>query len=162
MQLLPQRWTIDFWPMRTIVSVYLVVTGGLIAMAIITAGLMVQAMAAAASAATLRVFGALLFARPAAAGPAQASLAPYLVSGAAIGVFFLVAVVLMWVRARQNWVAAAVAAFIGGGAWWLLAYAVLAQHPAPSVQSAVVFVVMTAVVTLGVLAATLQRARDED
>jgi hypothetical protein len=118
--------------------------------------------AAAASAATLRVFGALLFARPAAAGPAQASLAPYLISGAAIGVFFLVAVVLMWVRARQNWVAAAVAAFIGGGAWWLLAYAVLAQHPAPPVQSAVVFVVMTAVVTLGVLAATLQRARDED
>jgi hypothetical protein len=162
MQLLPQRWTIDFWPMRTIVSVYLVVTGGLIAMAIITAGLMVQAMAAAASAATPRVFGALLSARPAAAGPAQTSLAPYLVSGAAIGVFFLVAVVLMWVRARQNWVAAAVAAFIGGGAWWLLAYAVLAQHPAPPVQSAVVFVVMTAVVTLGVLAATLQRARDED
>jgi hypothetical protein len=162
MRLLPERWTIDFWPMRMIVSVYLVVTGGLVAMAIVTVGLMVQAMAVAASAATLRIFGALLLVRPSAPGPAHMSLAPYFAGGSAVGVFFLVAVILMWVRMRGNWIAAAAAAFVGGGAWWLLAYAVLTQRPQPPLASASVFVVMTTVVTLGVLAATLRRAPSED
>jgi hypothetical protein len=121
--------------------------------------LTIQALANSANVAALRVFGALLVLPQNGSGPAHVSLAPYLAGGSAVGVFFLVAAALMWVRGRGNWIAAAAAAFIGGGAWWLLAYAVLTQHPAPSLASAVVFVFMTAVVTLGVVAATLQRAR---
>lgn len=164
MRLLPERWTIDFWPMRTIVSVYLLASGGLIALAIITVGLMIQAMAAAASAAALRVFGALFLVRASAAqpGPGHTSLGLYFAGGGAVGAFFLVATVLMWVRVRGNWIAAAGAAVIACGAWWLLAYAVLTQQPAPPLASAGVFVVMTAIVTLGVLVATLQRAPEED
>lgn len=116
--------------MRTIVSVYLIVSGGLISGAIVVFGL----------------------------SPAHTTLAPKLAGGGAVGAFFLVAAALMWTRMRGNWIAAAAAAFIGGGAWWLLAYVILSQpHPA-SPASAIVFVVMTAVVTFGVLFATLQRA----
>jgi hypothetical protein len=164
MRLLPERWTIDFWPMRTIVSVYLLTTGALIGGAIVVVGLTIQAAAVLASAAAMRVFGALFLVRPSTAqpGPAHISLAPYLAAGCALGAFFLVATVLMWTRLRGRWVAAAAAAFIACGAWSLLAYAVLTQPHRPALGSSVVFVVMTAVVTLGVLAATLQRAPPED
>jgi hypothetical protein len=119
--------------MRTIVSVYLIVTGGLVGAAIVVAGLF----------------------------PGHISLAPYLVGGSGVGAFFVIATVLMWTRVRGNWLAAAAAAFIGGGAWWLLAYAVLAQPHRPPLASAIIFIVMTAVVTLGVLCATLQRAPEK-
>jgi len=163
LRLLPERWTIDFWPMRTIVSVYLIVTGGLIGGAIVVLGFMIQAAAVLASAAALRVFGALFLVQPggAQAGPAHISVGPYLAAGGAVVAFFLVATALMWTRMRGNWVAAAAAAFIGGGAWWLLAYAILAQPHRASPASAIIFIVMTAVVTLGVLFATLQRAPAE-
>jgi hypothetical protein len=133
LRLLPERWTIDFWPMRTIVSLYLVVTGGLIGVAIVVFGL----------------------------SPAHTSPARDLAGAGAVGAFFLVATALMWTRMRGNWIAAAAAAFIGGGAWWLAAYAILAQPRRASVGSTLVFAVMTAVVTLGVLFATLQRAPGE-
>jgi hypothetical protein len=163
MRLLPDRWTIDFWPMRTIVSVYLIVTGALIGGAVVMTGFMIQAAAALASAAALRVFGALFLVRTGTAqpGPAHVSLGPYLAGGGAVGAFFLVATALMWTRMRGNWVAAAAAALVGAGAWWLLAYAVLAQSHRGSPAAAIVFNVMTAVVTLGVLVATLQRAPEE-
>jgi hypothetical protein len=161
MRILPERWTIDFWPMRLIVSVYLVTTGLLIAGAIMLAGLAAQAAAVLAAAAAERVFGALFVVRQAGAqaGPAHISIAPYLAGAGAMALFFLVATGLMWTRMRGHWIAAAAAALAGGAAWWLLAYAALAQpEHQPTLGSALVFVAMTAVVTLGVLAATLQRA----
>ena len=131
MRLLPERWTIDFWPMRTIVSVYLTVTGCLIGGAIVFFGLSAEH---------------------------GTSFTPYLAAAGAAGSLFLVAAALMWTRVRGNWIVAATAALIGGGAGWLLAYAILAQPHRASAGSALVFVVMTAVVTFGVFFATLQRA----
>jgi hypothetical protein len=160
LRLLPERWTIDFWPMRTIVSVYLIVTGCLTAGAVVVMGSMTRAASVLSTASAVRVFGAVSPLRPggAAAVASHISLAPYLAGGGAIGAFFLVAAALMWTRMRGNWIAAAAAAFLGAGAWWLLAYAILAQPHRASPASAIVFVVMTAVVTLGVVLATLQRA----
>ena len=117
--------------MRTIVSVYLTATGCLIGGAIVLFGLSPEH---------------------------GTSFMPYLAAAGAAGSLFLVAAALMWTRVRGNWIVAATAALIGGGAWWLLAYAILTQPHRASAGSALVFVVMTAVVTFGVFFATLQRA----
>ncbi|HLK23774.1 MAG TPA: hypothetical protein VKT30_03865 [Caulobacteraceae bacterium] len=163
MRLFPERWTIDYWPLRLIVSVYLLTTGALLAAAITFVGFAMQAAAVVAAAATAKVFGALLLLRPEAqARPAQVSLTPYLAGSVAVAAVFLAATVLMWTRVRWRWVAAAVAALIAGAAWWLLAYAVLTQPQRhPSLASATLVVAVTAMATLGALAATLQRAPGE-
>jgi hypothetical protein len=159
MRLLPARWTIDLGPARVVVSAYLLVTGLLIAQAIVMAGIVIKTLAVIS--ATGEVLSDLMYlARPEVTQTAalQAPLMAYFAAGGAVALSFVVATVLMWVRMRGHWVAATAAALIGGCAWWALAIALLVSPHHPSLAVAAVLIAVTAVVTFGAIAATLQRA----
>jgi hypothetical protein len=157
MRLLLERWTIDFLPPRLAVSVYLLVTGSLVGCAIILAGVIMLTLGIVSGVG--QWLSAIVYLTP---PPSprdfHLTLPYYFFGGWAVGLFFLVATLLMWVRMPGHWVAAAVAALAGGCAWWALVFALLAPPHHPPFALAAVFVAITAVMTFGALAATLQRA----
>ncbi len=144
-------------PARLVVSVYLLVTGSLIAFAIALAGVVILTLGLVTGAVQW-LSDIVWLTRPPSPGDFHLTLPYYIFGGWAAGLFFLVATGLMWVRMPGHWVGAAVAALVGACAWWALVFALLAPPHHPPFALAVVFVAITAVVTFGALAATLQRA----
>lgn len=155
MMILPARWSIDRWPMRAIVSFYLLASGALLSVTVVVVGLMLHAVQTVALSATQQVFTAMSLTPQAQPHPAMAA---FYAAAVAVAVFFLAAVALMWTPWRLNWAPALVAGLAAAGAWWFLAYANVSppNHPTPLAVGGLFL--LTAIVTLGVLAAIVRRA----
>jgi len=151
MSLFAARWSIDVWPMRAIVSLYLLTTGVLVAGAIWLVGATVQQAAAVSGIVAVKVFGLTLPVR-------QGGTAAFQVIAAGVAIVFLAATLLMWTGLAIRRAVAALAALLAGAAWWALVCAVVTQPVRPALAPSAVLAGLTAVVTLGVVAATLRRA----
>jgi hypothetical protein len=155
------HWSIDFWPMRLIVSLYLILTGALLAGVVLFAGFAIQASQALGRVVAKAVVGAVTHAGPGvvtSAAAAPISLTPFYLTAAGIAAVFVIATGLMWFRFRGHWLPALVVAMASAVTWWTLVYAAW-MRPAPqSPVSLAVFAALTAVMTLGALVAIIRRA----
>jgi hypothetical protein len=152
------HWSIDFWPMRLIVSLYLILTGAMLAGVALFAGYAIQASQALGRVVAKAVVGAVTHAGPAAVTAAPMSMTPFYLTAAGIAAVFIVATGLMWIRFRGHWLPALVVAMASAVTWWTLVYAAW-MRPAPQSPAALaVFAALTAVMTLGALVAIIRRA----
>ncbi len=150
MRLLPARWSIDRWPMRTIVSLYLLVSGALLAFAGVLVG-----VAQTSRLIAVQPDGAIVLTP---AIEPHAPLVLYQAASAVEAAGFLAAIALMWSPWRWKRLPAFAAGLAAAAAWWFIAYVSVTPPNHPTALAAGGLFVLTAIVTLGALAAIVRRA----